>query len=99
MALPSRHVSKYTSTAQKLLLFVVKAHMHKAEQSTGFKKATAWQWQGLMQVICVQNGVSLLGQAGLEVCHYQADIDDYIPVKCSVHPDAITSNLLIFVVS
>lgn len=53
----------------------------------------------LVQVLCVQHGVSLLGQAGLEVCHYQEDIDDYIPVKCSIHPDAITGNLLIFVVS
>ena len=52
-----------------------------------------------MQVLCVKGGVALLGQAEVDLCYYQADVDDYIPVKCSLHPDAITGNLLIFVVS
>ncbi len=39
-----------------------------------------------------------MGQAEVELCHYLADADDYVPVACSVHPDAITGGLLIFVV-
>ena len=53
----------------------------------------------LPQVLCVQGGVALLGQAELELCHYLAEVDDYIPLACSFHPDAITGDLHIFVVS
>ena len=51
------------------------------------------------QVLCVQDGMALLGQSELEVCYFLVDADDYIPVKCSIHPDAITGSLLVFVVS
>lgn len=44
-------------------------------------------------------GMALLGQSELEVCYFLAEADDYIPVKCSIHPDVITGNLLISVVS
>ena len=53
----------------------------------------------LPQVLCVQGGIALLGQAQLELCHYLAEVDDYIPLACSFHPDAITGDLHIFVVS
>lgn len=53
----------------------------------------------LLQVLCVRDGMTLLSQSELEVCYFLADVDDYVPMKCSIHPDAITGNLLIFVVS
>ena len=53
----------------------------------------------LLQVLCVQDGMALLGQSELEVCYISAGADEYIPVKCSIHPDAINGSLLIVVVS
>lgn len=58
-----------------------------------------WHLGMLLQVLCVRDGTTLLGQSELEVCYFLADVDDYVPMKCSIHPDAITGNLLIFVVS
>ena len=52
----------------------------------------------LLQVMCIQGGVALVGQSQLEMCYFLADVDDYIPVKCSFHPDAITGDLLVSVV-
>ena len=49
-------------------------------------------------MICIQGGTALLGEAKLELCHYQPDEDDYIPVACSVHPDTVTGDLLFLVV-
>ena len=40
-----------------------------------------------------------MGSSELEVCYFLEEVDDYIPVKCSFHPDAITGDLLVFVVS
>ena len=52
----------------------------------------------ILQVLCIQNGIALLDHAELELCHYLAELDEYVPVKCSLHQDAVTGHLLIFVV-
>ena len=54
---------------------------------------TAW-----LQVLCIQGGMALLGRAEVEVCCYVADVNEYTPLACTVHSDAITGDLLIFVV-
>ncbi len=51
-----------------------------------------------LQVLCIQGGMALLGRAEVEVCCYVADVDEYTPLACTVHSDAITGDLLIFVV-
>ncbi|KAL3137916.1 Protein argonaute-3 [Trebouxia sp. C0009 RCD-2024] len=50
-----------------------------------------------VQVLCIQGGIALVGLSELEMCYFLADVDDFIPVKCSFHPDAITGDLLVFV--
>ncbi|DBA79124.1 TPA: Protein argonaute-3, variant 2 [Trebouxia sp. C0004] len=50
-----------------------------------------------VQVLCIQGGVALLGRAEVEVCCYVPDVDEYTPLACTVHSDAITGDLLIFV--
>ncbi|KAL0034546.1 hypothetical protein WJX79_007807 [Trebouxia sp. C0005] len=50
-----------------------------------------------VQVLCIQRGMALLGRAEVEVCCYVADVDEYTPLACTVHSDAITQDLLIFV--
>lgn len=51
-----------------------------------------------MQVLRIQGGTALLRNAELELCCYAADMDEYLPLACSVHHDAITGDLLMFVV-
>ncbi len=42
--------------------------------------------------------MALLARVEVEVCCYVADVDEYTPLACTVHSDAITGDLLIFVV-
>ena len=51
-----------------------------------------------LQVVCVKGGAQLFEDAEIGLCYYEADIDDYVPMACSLHADAF-GGLLLTVVS
>ena len=67
----------------------------------GDKMATAEKFteQAMcLQVVCIKGGAQLFEDAEIGLCCYEADMDDYVPMACSLHADAF-GGLLVTVVS
>ena len=51
-----------------------------------------------MQVICVAGGAQLFQDADVGLCYYESEVDDYIPVACTLQADS-AGNMLMTTVS
>lgn len=51
-----------------------------------------------MQVMCVTGGAQLFQDADVGLCYYESEVDDYIPVACTLQADS-AGNMLMTTVS